>query len=231
MKRVLMSLLCMGSLIISSCSEDESNGGIRLTVRGINPPAGTSAKANDNVVFTDFKISIRDVVFKNDDDPNSSLDTDEIQFRGPYQIDLLDNSDALTQTIGTAFVPDGLYKELRFKFHKDESLPVSDDLYDKSIYIEGTVDGKPFVFWHDTSENLDVGRSTGVEVIDGVVNFTVTFNMSQFLSSLNQIDLHAATDENQDGLIEIYPNDMDGNQDIADALKDNIKATADIIDE
>ena len=63
------------------------------------------------------------------------------------------------------------------------------------------------------------------------MNFTVTFDMSQFLSSLSQIDLHTATDENQDGIIEIYPNDQDGNQDIADALKDNIKATADIIDE
>ena len=192
-------------------------------------PPSVSAKANANVLFTDFKISIRDVVFKNDDDPNSSLDTDEIQFRGPYQIDLLNGADALTQTIGTTPVPDGMYKELRFKFHKDEALPVSDDLYDKSIYIEGTIDGKPFVFGHDTSENLDLGRSTGVQVIDGVVEFTVTFDMSQFLSSLNTIDLSMAVDGNEDGVIEILPNDQDGNQDIADALKENIKATADII--
>ena len=169
------------------------------------------------------------MVFKNDDDPNSSLDTDEIQFRGPYQIDLLNGADALTQTIGTTVVPDGLYKELRFKFHKDEDLPATDDLFDKSIYIEGTIDGTPFVFWHDTSENLDVGRTTGVEVIGGTVEFTVTFDLSQFLSSFNQIDLSTATDNNQDGIIEIYPNDGDGNQDIADKLKDNIKATADII--
>ncbi|MBT8236078.1 MAG: hypothetical protein KJO04_07790, partial [Bacteroidia bacterium] len=151
------------------------------------------------------------------------------QFRGPFQVDLLDNADALTQTIGTAFVPDGMYKELRFKFHKDEDLPMANDLFDKSIFIEGTIDGTPFVFWHDTSENLDVGRSTGVEVIDGTVNFTVTFDISQFLSSFNEIDLSTATDNNQDGLIEIYPNDEDGNREMADLLKENIKATADII--
>lgn len=230
MKKVSFLGLFAVLTLLTSCSKDESEGSIRLRLQAVNPPSA-SAKANANVLFTDFKISIRDVVFKNDDDPNSSLDTDEIQFRGPYQIDLLNGADALTQTIGTAPVPDGMYKELRFKFHKDEALPVADDLYDKSIYIEGTIDGKPFVFWHDTSENLDLGRSTGVQVIDGVVEFTVTFDMSQFLSSLNTIDLSMAVDGNEDGVIEIFPNDQDGNQDIADALKDNIKATADIINQ
>ncbi|MBC31835.1 MAG: hypothetical protein CMH48_13455 [Muricauda sp.] len=225
------------SLFIVGCSNDDGDDGrIRLKVSATNSN-GTSAKTasftgknNENVIFTDFRISIRDVVFKNDDDPNSNLDTDEIQFRGPYQIDLLDGGDALTQTIGDVVVPDGIYKELRFKFHKDEDLPATDKLFDKSIYIEGTIDGQPFVFWHDTSENLDVGRSTGVEVVGGMVNFTVEFDMSQFLGSLKQIDLTQATDGNENGIIEIFPNDEDGNQEIAKDLKDNIKETADLID-
>ena len=223
-------------VLLASCSNDSNEGKIQLKLSAVTNSNSTgksltlTGKGNENVVFTDFKISIRDVVFKNDDDPTSNLDTDEIQFRGPYQVDLLNGTDALTQTIGNVIVPDGLYKELRFKFHKDEEAPLTDDLYDKSIYIEGTIDGIPFVFWHDTSENLDVGRSTGVQVTDGTVNFTVTFDISQFLNSFNEIDLSLALDNNQDGVIEIHPNDEDGNQDISDKLKDNIKATADIID-
>lgn len=222
------------AILVASCSNNDDEGGrIQLKLSAVdNLTAKITSKTvtnNAEVVFTDFKISIRDVVFKNDDNPNSSLDTDEIQFRGPYQLDLLDNGDALTKTIGDAFVPDGMYKELRFKFHKDEDLPATDDLFDRSIYIEGTINGTPFVFWHDTSENLDVGRSTGVEVLDGIVNFTVTFDISQFLNSLNQIDLSLATDDNQDGVIEIYPNDEDGNQDIAADLKENIKMAADLM--
>ncbi|MDH3699349.1 MAG: DUF4382 domain-containing protein [Flavobacteriaceae bacterium] len=230
-------LLISMILFIVGCSNDSDESRIRLkvsatNVSGVSGKSAISAqKPNENVVFTDFRISIRDVVFKNDDDPNSNLDTDEIQFRGPYQVDLLDGSDAITQTIGDVVVPDGMYKELRFKFHKDEDLPSNDMLFDRSIYIAGTIDGTPFVFWHDTSENLDVGRSTGVEVSGGVINFTVEFDMSQFLSSLNQIDLMQATDGNQDGTIEIFPNDQDGNQDIADDLKENIKATADLINQ
>ena len=231
MKSLKKVIILITILAIISCSTENDDGSILLEVKAVNTASKANALkvANANVVFTDFRISIRDVVFKNDDDPNSNLDTDEIQFRGPYQIDLLDNSNAITQTIGEAFVPDGLYKELRFKFHKDEDLSATDNLFDKSIYIEGTLDGKPFVFWHDTSENLDLGRSTGVRVQNGVVNFTVQFDISQFLSSLHQIDLSQATDANENGIIEIFPNDQDGNQEIAKDLKDNIKATADLI--
>ena len=231
MKSLKKVIILITILAIISCSTENDDGSILLEVKAVNTASKANALkvANANVVFTDFRISIRDVVFKNDDDPNSNLDTDEIQFRGPYQIDLLDNSNAITQTIGEAFVPDGLYKELRFKFHKDEDLSATDNLFDKSIYIKGTLDGKPFVFWHDTSENLDLGRSTGVRVQNGVVNFTVQFDISQFLSSLHQIDLSQATDTNENGIIEIFPNDQDGNQEIAKDLKDNIKATADLI--
>jgi Domain of unknown function (DUF4382) len=235
MKKLNYLCLFLLGLTITSCSKDSnSEGGISLTVSAVNTSSARISSAQKaqaaQVIFTDFRISIRDVVFKNEDDANSNLDTDEIQFRGPYQIDLLnDNGGALSQTIGNVFVPDGHYKELRFKFHKDVDLPVTDDLFDRSIYIAGTIDGVPFVFWHDTSENLDVGRSTGVLVQDGVVDFEVQFDISQFLSSLNQIDLSLATDNNNDGLIEIYPNDTDGNQAIAADLKENIKMAADLM--
>lgn len=240
MKNFKFLFLVLFTLAIVSCSSDDSNGNgsagsISLTISAVNPTAsktfnGQKTQAAE-VIFTDFRISIRDVIFKNDDDSSSSLDNiDEIQFRGPFQIDLLDNGNALSQTIGNAFVPDGRYRELRFKFHKDEDLSPTDNLFDRSIYIEGTIDGVPFVFWHDTSENLDLGRSTGVVVQDGIVDFVVQFDISQFLSSLNQIDLGQATDDNGDGLIEIFPNDEDGNQGIAKDLKDNIKFAADLMD-
>ena len=228
MYKLFLLLLLSLNFAFISCSTDDNRGGgtIGLAVSAVNP---NSFRMPVEVIFTDFRISIRDVVFKNDHDGSNGFSTDEIHFRGPYQIDLLNGSDALSQTIGNVFVPDGLYKELRFKFHKDEDLPSTDNLFDRSIYIEGTIDAVPFVFWHDTSENLDVGRSTGVLVEGNVVNLTVEFDISQFLNSLHQIDLSLATDNNKDGLIEIYPNDNDGNQDIADMLKDNIKMAADLL--
>jgi hypothetical protein len=232
LKKLILPLFCF---VIIGCSKDNTaEGGINLTLSAINSQSSSRTaiipnRNNAVVVFTDFRISIRDVIFKNDDDATSNFDTDEIQFRGPYQIDLLDNTSALSQTIGNAFVPDGRYKEMRFKFHKDEDLPANDNLFDRSIFITGTIDGVPFIFWHDTSENLDLGRNTGVLVQDGIVDFTVQFDISQFLNSINQIDLSLATDNNNDGLIEINPNDDDGNQNIAADLKENIKMAADLM--
>lgn len=237
MKNYIVPLFACG-LVLLSCTKNQSEESkIRLRV-AVSNATNTTAKSNsltgkinENVIFTSFRISIRDVVFKNDDDPNSDLATDEVQFRGPYQLDLINGGDLLTQTIGDAVVPDGRYKEVRFKFHKDEDLPQTDSLFDRSIYIEGTINEIPFIFWHDTSENLDVARNTGVQVSGGVINFTLDFQMDQFLSALKEIDLNLAVDGNENGIIEIYPNDTDGNQEIAKDLKDNIKATADLLNE
>lgn len=235
MYKLFFLIILSLNFVFNGCSSDDNRfeGTISLDISAVNPNSLRSPivlnRIPVEVIFTDFRISIRDVVFKNDDDDSNDFNTDDIHFRGPYQIDLLDGSDALSQTIGNVFVPDGLYKELRFKLHKDDDLPLTDNLFDRSIYMEGTIDGVPFIFWHDTGENLDVGRSTGVLVEGNVVNFTVEFDISQFLNSLHEIDLSLATDNNNDGLIEINPHDNDGNQDIADQLKDNIKMAADLL--
>ena len=67
-----------------SCSNDSDGGSIQFELKAVNTASKATVQkiGNANVIFTDFRISIRDVVFKNEDDPNSSLDTDEIQFRG-----------------------------------------------------------------------------------------------------------------------------------------------------
>jgi len=163
------------------------------------------------------------------DDDGLADDSTEIGFRGPYQLDLLNGSDAITQTIGTVEVPNGTYRQLRFKFHKDEDLASSEPLFDRSIFITGKINDKPFELWHDTSENLDVGKSTGVIVSGNEINLTVNFTVSQFLNSLHVIDLSTAEDKNQNGLIEINTNDPDGNKEIADLLKENIKVAADLL--
>lgn len=220
------------AFIAQSCLNDPSaTGSLSLSLKSIGSTTiNTGGRLTGIVEITDFKISIRDVSFKNEDDDNPHFDTVEVKFRGPYQLDLLNGGDALTETIGNAVIPNGNYKEIRFKFHKDEDLAPTDKLFDRSIFLAGTIDGVPFEMWHDTSENLDVGRSTGVIVQDNVVSLTVTFSIDQFLSSLHTIDLTTAVDGNQDGLIEINTNDPDGNKEIADLLKDNIKEAADLMD-
>ncbi len=114
--------------------------------------------------------------------------------------------------------------------HKSTELNPGHNLYDRSVYIAGTIGGVPFVMWHDTSENFDLEPSTPFNV-SGSTDITVDF---KFGSLLNGITLNGnATDGDSDGTIEIDPNDSDnsnGNDVYAESLKNNIKTIADVIE-
>lgn len=211
-----------------SCEKNDT-GSISLTFKGENQSlkSANSGLAAD-VKITDFQLSIRDVEFKLDE---SDLDSSEVQFRGPFDVDLMSETDALNQTIGNLEVEDGTYKIIRFKLHKSREREESDPLYDRSVVLNGTIDGTPFEFWHDTSENFDVENSEGIIVSGTSVNVVVKFKIDDLLTSLHSIDLSQATDTNENGLIEINPDNDDGNGDIADQLKENIKMAADLIKE
>ena len=52
-----------------------------------------------------------------------------------------------------------------------------------------------------------------------------------FNQVLSQLDLTSATDGNGDGIIEISPNDADGNNNLADDLLDRIEDATEMDDE
>ncbi len=226
MKKVLTIFVAV--LLVTACSsDDEGNGGINLTVKGVNQTLKLSEATNVvDVKITDFRLSFRDVEFKLDE---SDLTGTEFEFRGPYDVDLMSETEALSQSIGSVKLPDGTYKVLRFKLHKSTDREASDVLYDRSMYMQGTIDGTPFEFWHDTSENFDIENPGGIVISRSVVNVTVQYTMDQFLNAMHTIDLSQARDEDEDGLIKINPDDDDGNGNIADNMKDNIKMAADLI--
>ena len=227
-KSISLSVLAF-LMLVTLVSCEKGNSGIILSIKSdidaLGMKKSTSAAA---VVITDFALSIREVEFKLDE---SDFDSSEVQFRGPYEVNLLLDGDALTQTIGDADVEEGTYDVLRFKLHKSKDWAQESVLYDRSIFLAGTIDGIPFEFWHDTSENFDFENSDGIIVSDSDVNIVVKFNIDMFLSSVHSIDLSEAIDTDEDGLIEINPDDDDGNGDIADQLKENIKMAADLIKE
>lgn len=222
MKKVAI-LFLVGSFLISC--EKESNS-VKLTFEGRQNVLKSASAPSSHIQIDDFRLSIRDIEFKNNE---SQLDSMEVQFRGPYDLDLASPADALSQTIGSTEVDPGLYRVLRFKLHKSRDRESSHVLYDRSMYMQGSIDGVPFEFWHDTSENLDLENESGIQVSEGLAQVTVLFHMDQFLSSLYSIDLAKASDSDGDGIIKINPDDDDSNGGLADQLKENIKYAADLI--
>ncbi len=246
--RIAVSLIITFTvLMLGGCTDEMPVGQVQLQVATSGSTNFTSGRIGGRtellVEITDFQISIRDVELEADgveyDDDNyngqdyeSETDDDEfeINFEGPFQLDLLNDLDAVTETIGNLEVPNGLYEEIEFDFHKSENLPETHPLFDKSIYVAGTIDGTPFVMWHDTSEELEIEFENGLIIDENRVSVTITFTIEQFLNSLHSIDLSNAIDGNNDGVIEIHPNDPDGNRELAEQLKENIKEAADLLE-
>lgn len=177
------------------------------------------------VIVTDFRVSIERVKFKLD----INTEPDEIYFVGPYIVDLLDGNDPLTQALGETEIPPDEYTGIRLIFHKTKDVSPAHPLYDRSIYVAGTISGTPFKMWHDTSENFDIDPPGGITITAGSVNeITLDFKLGSLLSG---IDLSGATDTNVNGVIEIDPDGTDsGNESYAQALKESIKNIADLLD-
>lgn len=87
----------------------------------------------------------------------------------------------------------------------------------------------PNNFWHDACEIYDKEYS-GAHIFKGnKVNFQVKFTTDQFLNSSHTKDLSQASKSDEDGVIEIDTDNDDGDEDIADNMKENIKMAADLI--
>ena len=99
------------------------------------------------------------------------------------------------------------------------------------------VDGKPFIFWHDTDEEFEIdfeNESTDLTINGNTVPMVINFQLERLFSSLKGgIDLSLAKDGDGDGVIEINPGsvDNDGNKDLADEIKDLLEDATDLIDD
>lgn len=245
-------------LIIASCSNDDSssnNGSNQLRIKAsavYTPTANRSANGaaiNEDVVLTSFKINIREIEFEfaedyyddndnDDDDDNDGYDDDdnsydddgfygdddEFELAGPFELDLLNQNSVVT----TVSIPNGIYEEVEFKL--DRNVDSASEMYNKSIEIKGTIGGTPFVFWHNVEEDFEIDYeddNQNLVVNNGAYELVFNFDLNQVLS---QVDISNATDGDGDGVIEIGPNDTDGNQSLANAIKNKIKDSCELDD-
>ena len=241
-------------LLFTNCSDDNDddlNGQLRLSARATFD-GGTSAKSttaktiNADLEITEFLVNVRefeleldddDFEFDDDDsledddlwDDDGYLDSDdEIELEGPFELDLLDGQ----ITFINAEVPNGRFEELEFEF--DASTDPQSELFGKSILIQGTFQGTPFEFWHDFEEELEVDfddPSLDITISGNTENLVIDFDLSLLFNSTLGIDLTQAQDGNEDGLIEISPTDEDGNNALAQQIKEQIKDVIDLLDD
>ena len=206
---------------------------------------GTLSPLTSGVVLTSFKINIKEIEFEvaegngngegddNDNDGNDSDDNhdgmfngdDEIELNGPWELDLLNQSAPIT----TVSIANGTYEEVKFKLNK--SLVSTSDLFNKTIEIRGTINGTPFVYWHNFESEFEIDYEDAAQnlvVNNGSFDLIININMDEVLSN---VDLTSAVDGNGNGIIEIGPDDTDGNNALAQQLNDDLDDATEIEDD
>jgi hypothetical protein len=215
---------------------------------------------NENLEISDFLVNIREVELEFDDDFYEDRDDDDrdddddddrdddndrdddddddwdgddkyygsdddIELRGPFELDLLGKE----VTFAFVDLPQTRYEELEFEFARNKNS--SSVLFNKTVLIKGTIDGLPFEFWHDFDEDVEIDfedDNNDIIITENNNDITINFDLTGIL---NGIDFSTAQDANGDGLIEISPNDDDGNRSLANQIKDRMKDYIDLLDD
>ncbi|MBN8642294.1 MAG: DUF4382 domain-containing protein [Flavobacteriales bacterium] len=229
-KGLLIGLFCL-SFIGISCSKDDEQTSDNLTIKARTTYASNRLagfRANAAVTLNSFKINLKEIEFEMDDDFSSGDgfygDDDDIELRGPFELNLLNGTTEIT----SLNVPNGVYKEVEFTMARNTTSGSA--MFNKSIEIKGTINGTPFEFWHNVEEDFEIDYDDTNQNIVVTDNTTTVFFDFDLNAAINSIDFSVATDGDGDGIIEINPNDTDGNQSLANLIKDRIKDSCDLDD-
>lgn len=222
--------------LFSACSTDKdeprANGNLTLSAKS-TMGAATGRMQASTIVISDFKVNLREVEFEFDEsDPKfkSDIAYSDIKLKGAFELDLINPNTSLNQILAVATLPNARYEEVEFKLHKSTA---SGAMLGKSIAISGTIDGVPFELWHDTDEEFEIDfsdMSKDIVVNGNDLALAIDFNLNFLNESMSGVDLSMATDGNGNGVIEINPNDTDGNKEIAHAVKDYLEEVTDLMD-
>ncbi|MCX2719823.1 hypothetical protein [Lentiprolixibacter aurantiacus] len=242
------------SFLFVSCSNDEADGmgTLKVSARaavnqtsGSAKEAGSARSVNTDVFVSTFLVNITEFELEMDDweleiETESEIDDDswdddgyydfedEFELEGPFELDLLAGEISFL----AVDVPNGEFEELEFKF--DRSTNPESNLFGKSVLIEGTVNDVLFIFWHDFEDEVEVDFEEpefDITINNNTEGISIEFDLSLIFDVVAGIDLSQAVDGNEDGTIEISPEDPDGNNELAHMIRERIKTAIDLLDD
>ncbi len=161
-------------------------------------------------------VVIKEIEFEaNEVAGNEEQDGDEVEFEGPYFVDLLSDSPV---SFGDAVIPANGIRRIKMKLHEAESLPSGAplDLDSKSIYFSGSVNGVNFSYAADDSTELEIGGPNPI-VPSSAKDMLVVIRMADLFKKINlstilsPTDIHAGNRVNVSGacpLIDASANDL-----------------------
>lgn len=118
-------------------------------------PSSIQDSTGLTVNLTEAWTVIKEIEFKSEETAGAEDSEIEVEFQGPYVVDLLSTSPL---ALDTQLIAEKAIRRIKMKLHKAESLPADAPagLANNSIYLAGTVGGNAFVFQLDDSTELQI---------------------------------------------------------------------------
>lgn len=231
-------IILFSTFVMVSCNDDNpiNTGKITLqaksTLNNLANKSKESAKSQDEIVITSFKVNIKDIEFEMDDENDDNNENDDegenenenqdkelsdIKITGPFELDLTTGNTTINFT--SVEIPNDVYEEIEFDLSINTDS--GSEMFGKSIEIKGNINGSPFIFWHNTEEEFEIDFNEGLGdiVVDGNnVILTIDFDLNAIFGIDSTINFSNALDTDGDGTIEINPNNDDGNEELADYI-------------
>ena len=114
----------------------------------------------------------------------SEVDGSEIEFQGPYYVNLLSNSPV---PFDTQPIPAAAYKRIKMKLHASSSaLPtgVPVELTNNSIFIKGTIGANNFTFTLNDSTEVNIGGANPIVPANGG-SLLIEINLANIFKQIN----------------------------------------------
>lgn len=198
--RIQLVLLLAIALIVGACGNDPAVQGINLEMKATSTLSTFKSKSGrisaTGLQFTEVLVGVRELEFETDDedmneDANGELPSEEIEFKGPYVVDLINGISKPDFGLGT--MKPGLYDKVEI-----EMGPVLED--GSTVRIGFTYNTKSVIFSTTEEIELEVENAAGYQLDENTItNLLVLFNLDSLLAN---IDLSAAVAD-ADGVIRI----------------------------
>lgn len=218
------------AVILASCTQNEEvpntqESEVTLTATvssSTDPSARTASLVYNNLTITDLRLSLDDVKLNlRATSENSNKPTIvHIRSGAPQVITLVRDGEIHDVFIGSAMAFNGVYGKLNFDLVQAVNVEEDDEMHGKSVIVKAFWFDVPAVMYLDIEKNVEVKFNQGIEVA-GAQDFLLTLYMDKLLEG---VDPSLVSDGNGDGLIEVGPNDEDGNGEAYAAILANLES-------
>lgn len=185
---------------------------------------GVSVELNDAWIVVE---EVQLEYMHEDIDDLEESDEDEVEFSGPYFVNLLLDNPA---PVDTALIPKIPYNRIEMKLGEAEFLPedAPNELLGQGIYLSGSVGGRSFSFSDDRDTEFEASNELGVSP-DSLSNMIVAIRLGEILQNIDLSTLVHGTHishENRIPLENACPNIQESADDLYTCLRKGLESKA-----